>query len=142
MSETRPSLARQHTRASEQKRTSELDVGLKLTINGREHSVRMGDLQPQHIRALRRATHAAYGSIHPRGLTFEDLLECVAESTDVDYLSTFVWFARYVGGETDLEHDEVAVDYAAIMADGFDIAEAGAESAKELESPEGLGGPS
>lgn len=142
MAEKRPPLNRVHTRGSEAKRSSELDVGLKLTIDGNEYALRMGDLQPHHVRALRMVTHVAYGPIHPGGLTFETLLERCAASPDIDYISTFVWFARYVAGETELSHDEVATDYAAILADGFDIAEAGAESAEELASPEGRGGPS
>lgn len=140
MAENRPPLSRVHTRSSEAKRNDELDAGIKLTIDGQSYSLRLGDLQPHHVRALRMVTHVAYGPIHPGGLTVETLMAHCASSPDVDYISTFVWFARYVAGETDLTHDEVSIDYAAILADGFEIVEAGAETAEELESPEGQGG--
>lgn len=129
MSETpsRPSLARQHTRGSDEKTQEELDTGVAVTIEHVEYVVRVGDLSPQIVRELRRN----YGG------SFNKLMTELAEDPDVDIISTFVWLARRVEGDK-VDHDDVAIDYRAMLADGFDIAVAGREGVIDTEEhPEG-----
>lgn len=111
---SRPSLARKHTRKSDEAAQAELNAGIRITIEGEPYEVRVGDLNPGLVRELRRA----YGG------SFHKLMDEISGDPDIDLISTFVWLARRVAGET-VEHDAVEVDYTALLADGFDIDIAG-----------------
>ena len=104
MSNTRrPTLQRQHTRASEKKRNDELDLGLTINVNGQEYTVRQGDLTAMDTSALRREV----------GLSFRGLLEQFTKDPDIDLVAAFVWLARRVDGELLLSFEQVAseMDY-------------------------------
>lgn len=113
---TRPSLSRAHTRSSEAKRDEALDTGARITIEGEAFEARIGDVTPSIARELRRAT----------GGGFMSLLSTMADDPDVDVVSAFVWVARRIRGEA-IALDDVNVTYAQMLADGFDVQEAGAE---------------
>lgn len=122
---SRPSLARKHTRSSEDKRTAQLDTGLRITVEGDVFEVRIGDVTPELARELRALT----------GMSFMRLLSLCGEDPDVDVLTAFEWLARRVRGE-DVELSQIQFTYADLMSDEFDIAEAGAESEDEANNPE------
>lgn len=106
----RPSLARKVTPKSEAKRTEALDEGIRMTVEGETYEVRLGDITPQVARELRRAT----------GGSFNALREELGSDPDIDSISAFVWLARRIRGEI-LSLDDVAIGYAVILGDGFDV---------------------
>ena len=112
----RPPMDRKVTRKSEEKREELLDDGLKITIDGEVHIVRDGDVTPQVARELREAS----------GMSYVRLIQTIRRDPDIDVLSAFVWLARRIQGEY-VALDDVVVTYDAILEDGFDISQPGAE---------------
>lgn len=119
----RPTLQRKHTTSSEKKRDAALNTGVKLTIEGVDYEVRVGDVTPPIARELRK--HADMG--------FMSLMQAVGEDPDIDVISAFVWVARRLRGEL-IDFDDVVIDYAAILSDGFDVELAGAATEEEADA--------
>lgn len=112
----RPSLTPKVTRGTEANRTSELEQGVTLTIEGEDFTVRVGDISPMLARELR----ANYGG------SFNALQMELATDPYIDSISTFVWLARRVRGEQ-VAFTEVGVTIDQMLSDGFDVRQAGAE---------------
>lgn len=119
----RPSLAPKVTRGTEENRASALDQGVKITVDGEDFTVRVGDVTPALARELRQN----YGG------SFNKLQHELSTDPDIDSISTMVWLARRVNGET-VDHGEVGVTYSQVFGDDFDIAVAGREEVDD--SPE------
>lgn len=115
----RPALARKHTRASEAKRESELNLGLTITVDGEDYTVRQGDLTSLDVMALRRET----------GFSFRSLLESFQRDPDVDLVAILVWLARRIDGEVMLSYAQVATEI------GYDV-EIDVKGAEADEDPE------
>lgn len=107
---TRPTTARKVTRKTEETRSGFLESGLRITIDGETHELRMGDVTPALAGELRRRA----------GFGFHTLTQVLATDPDIDVLSAFVWLCRRIAGEQ-VQFDEVAVTYAQMLADGFEI---------------------
>lgn len=123
----RPSLERKVTRKTEENRTSQLEAGARITIEGESYEVRMGDMTAPLARELRRQ----YGG------SLQKLITEMSDDPDIDTFATFVWLARRIRGE-EVSLDSVEIDYAAILADGFDVSVPGDDSDGDGEdSPEG-----
>ena len=116
MSNTRPPLARQHTRSTEAKRSEELDTGYRFTIDGDVFEARFGDVTPLIARELRANI----------GMGFMSLLGSLGRDPDIDLVSAAVWVARRIRGEH-VAFTDVEVSYAQMFADGFRVDMAGAE---------------
>lgn len=114
--QTRPSLAKKHTRKSEEGREDVLNAGARIKIDDVWHEARLGDVTPTIGRELRTAT----------GMSFMKLLGTLGEDPDLDVLQAFVFVARRIKGEV-VSIDDVAVSYEAIFADDFEVVAAGAE---------------
>ncbi len=99
----RPALQRQHTRTSEKKRNDDLDLGITVKVDGREYTVRQGDLTSMDTMALRRET----------GFSFRSLLVAFNADPDIDLVAALVWLARRSEGEKLLSFEQVAdeIDY-------------------------------
>jgi len=106
----RPSIARKVTPRSEAKREAVLDSGLRITIEGENFDVRLGDVTPAMARELR--ANIGMGPLQ--------LINATGISPDVDLLSAFVWLARRIRGEY-VAFDQVAVSYQQMLSDGFDV---------------------
>ena len=63
------------------------------------------------------------------------LLDQMAGAPDIDLVSAAVWVSRRIRGEA-VAFDAVAVTYADMLAEGFDIVSPGAEEA-DPSDPEG-----
>lgn len=107
----RPTLTKKHTRASETKREEALQQGFKMTIEDEVYEARLGDVTPALARELRK--HSGYG--------FLGLVKTMADDPDVDLISAAVWVARRIKGEM-VAFEDVEVGYAALLADGFEVA--------------------
>ena len=101
----RPTAQRRHTRATDQARDAELDQGLSITVDGRTHTVRMGDLTALDAQALRREC----------GYSFMGLMRAFEADPDVDLVAAVVWLARRLEGERLLAYTEVASEI------GYDV---------------------
>lgn len=99
----RPSLQRTNSRKSEAKRDAANDLGLTISVNGKNYTVREGDLTALDTMALRRET----------GMSFVSLMQAFATSPDIDLIAALAWLARRVDGERMLTYAEVAaeIDY-------------------------------
>lgn len=106
----RPSTARKVTRTTEAKRESDLDNGLRISIEGEPYEVRIGDITSTLARELR--AKVGFGPMQ--------LIRQCAIDPDVDLLSAFVWLARRIGGEL-VRFEDVEVTYAQLLSDGFDV---------------------
>lgn len=106
----RPSTARKVTRSSEKAREAALDSGLRITIDGDDFDVRLGDVTSSMARELRNNT----------GMGPLQLINATAVSPDVDLLSAFVWLARRQRGEF-VAFEAVEVTYGQMLSDGFDV---------------------
>lgn len=124
MTESRPSLSRKHTRASDDKRKSDLNRGLKITVDGDEFVVRIGDVTPDLAAQVRRHT----------GMSFMRVMDLCGEDPDVDVLTAFEWVARRLRGE-DVAYSQVEFSYYDIESDAFDVSEAEPDEA-EADDPE------
>lgn len=110
---SRPNLARKVTRTSKQKQDAELNAGLRVVLSeGEAYEIRMGDVTPAAARELRRQC----------GFGFHSLLQQLGADPDVDLISTFVWLARRLAGEEDLDLNDVVVGYDVLVRDEFDCA--------------------
>lgn len=94
----RPNMARKHTRTTEANRKAGLDVGFKITVDGRVYQVRAGDLNGLDMAAMRREV----------GMTFGQLSRIPSDEWDLDIIAAIVWLARRVNGEPTLTYAEVA----------------------------------
>lgn len=121
----RPSAARKHTRTTKAKADDALDQGYRIIIDGVAHEARLGDVTPEIARELRR--HIGTG--------FMGLLDQMAGAPDIDLVSAAVWVSRRIRGEA-VAFDAVAVTYADMLAEGFDIVSPAAEEA-DPSDPEG-----
>ena len=99
----RPALQRKHTRTTETKRNDELDQGLTVSVDGKQYSVRAGDLTSMDTMALRRET----------GFSFIGLMRAVQTDPDIDLIAALVWLSRRIDGERMLSYESVAseIDY-------------------------------
>lgn len=120
----RPSLSPKHTRTSEATRTSELDEGMKITVDGDSYILRIGDLTPALVRELRTLT----------GMSAQRVMECIVTDPDIDVISTFVWLARRTSGDADVALDDVNVGYHDLLSDGFNVTAPGRREVED--SPE------
>lgn len=101
MSNTRrPSTARKITPKDEAARKGALDMGISLNVEGKVHTVRMGDLSSLDTMALRRAT----------GMSFMGILNLPPEQFDIDIVAAIVWLSRRIKGERLLDYESVAAD--------------------------------
>ena len=123
MTTNRPTLDRKHTRKTDSKRDDALDAGVRMTVDGTPHTVRMGDVTPALARELRRET----------GMGFTRFMDTIATEPDVDLVATFVWLARRINGEH-VDLDDVGVTYHSLLDEGFDVELA--ESSEVDDSPE------
>lgn len=121
---SRPPLNRKHTRTTEANRTSGLDKGVRITLDGVPYEVRAGDLTAVHTRLLRK--EAGYG--------FARLLDLLEEDPDLDVIGTLVWLARTLNGDR-VTIDEVLADIGYEDLDGMEVEEL-TEPAPEDNSPE------
>lgn len=123
MPESRPSLARKHTRKTEENRTDALDSGMTITLDGETYEVRIGDITPSLARAVRREF----------GCGPQSLIRQLAADPDIDLLAGFIWLARRIRGEgVDLEDVEAGVSYASLTADDFSAGVAQPEEVGDL----------
>lgn len=106
----RPTTARKVTRSSEAKRESALDQGLRITLEGEVHEVRVGDITSAMAREVR--ANLGFGPMQ--------LIRQCAADPDIDLISAFVWLARRIKGEM-VRFSDVEVDYAQLLSDGFDV---------------------
>lgn len=110
MTTSRPSAARKQTRTTEQNRTNELEQGIRITLDGEVHEVRLGDVTSNLTRELRRGT----------GLSFNQLMREVTTDPDVDSIAGFVWLARRIKGEK-VDVEDVVVTYTQLLDGDFDV---------------------
>jgi hypothetical protein len=111
MSNTRrPTTARKVTRTTEENRDAELNRGLRITIDSEVYEVRVGDITSTLARELR--AKVGFGPMQ--------LINQCAVDPDIDLLSAVVWLARRINGEL-VRFEDVAVTYAQLVSDGFDI---------------------
>lgn len=96
----RPNAARQHTRTTKAKKNAELDLGLTITLDGTEYTVRQGDMTAMDTMALRREC----------GFSFRGLIEAFQRDPDIDLIAALVWLSRRQAGERLLSYEEVATD--------------------------------
>lgn len=114
MTTNRPTTARKVTRKTEESRESALDHGLRITMEGEDFEVRVGDITPTMARELR--SNIGCGPMQ--------LIRQCAIDPDVDLLSAFVWLARRIAGEL-VRFEDVEVTYAQLLSDGFDVSTPG-----------------
>lgn len=112
----RPSTARKVTRTTEKNRETALDMGLKVTMEGEEYEVRIGDVTSSLARELRQ--RLGFGPMQ--------LIRQCAMDPDIDLLSAFVWLARRIKGEM-VSFEAVEVTYAQLLDEGFDVSLPGDE---------------
>lgn len=115
MSDARPSLVKRQTRAGRKARQAEMDQGVTIRLDGREYTVRSGEMSGQLVRHLRRET----------GYSFRGLMEAAQRDPDIDIIETLVWLARRQDGEHLLSLDDVDLGYGDL--DDLDIVEAAPE---------------
>lgn len=104
MTEQRPTLARKHTRGSEEKRKADFEIGVKITCDGEVYELRRGDLNGKTERLLR----AEYGK------SFNGFMSDFSSDPGFDTIAVFVWLCRVVRGE-EVTLDEVSEEV------GFDF---------------------
>lgn len=97
MNASRPSTARKNTPRTEKARNATLDTGIKITYEGKEYVVRMGDLSALHAQALRKEL----------GISFLGLLSALESDADIDLVAGVIWLAAIVRGDT-ISYAEVA----------------------------------
>lgn len=110
----RPTTARKVTRKTEESRESALDHGLRISIEGEDFEVRVGDITSALARELR--ANMGFGPMQ--------LIRQCSIDPDVDLLSAFVWLARRIAGEM-VRFQDVEVTYAQLLSDGFDVSTPG-----------------
>lgn len=114
----RPSTQRKVTPRTEKTRNDALDAGLRITMDGEDFDVRLGDVTSSMARELR--THTGMGPLQ--------LINATAMGPDLDLLSAFVWLARRQRDEF-VPFDQVEVTYKQMLSDGFDVGFPEAEEA-------------
>jgi hypothetical protein len=121
----RPTLQKANTRTSKAKQDAALDLGMTLTLDGKDYTVRTGDLTALDARELRRQV----------GMSFPQVIAgALSDATDIDILAAIIWLARYVNGERALTYEDVAGEIGYDVLDKFEVKEAG--SAEDESSPE------
>lgn len=98
MSNTRPSLAKRQTRATDKARQEAMDLGVSIVVDGKTYTVRQGEMTSQDVMHLRRET----------GFSFRGLMVSTSRDPDIDVIAALVWLARRQDGELMLSFDEVA----------------------------------
>jgi hypothetical protein len=121
----RPALAKKQTAKTEANRREALDEGVKLTLDGEEYVLRVGDVTPALAREVRNVT----------GHSFMRLISMLGEDPDIDVIAEAIWVARRVRGD-EVDLDDVIVDYGLIAGEGFDIETAGSSEGEVDGSPE------
>jgi hypothetical protein len=94
----RPSAARRNTKATEKQRDAEMDLGIKILVDGTEYTVRQGDLTSLDTMSLRRET----------GMSFAGLMAAFQKDPDIDLVAALVWLSRRIDGEMMLSYADVA----------------------------------
>lgn len=119
----RPSLERKHTRATEAKRSDELDQGVRIELDGKVYEVRHGDLTALDTRALRKQTE----------LSFVQLMQELADAPDIDSIAALIWLAGRLKGDRESTYEEVAEGIGYDVLDRIVLAETGAEEVDEAD---------
>lgn len=109
--QNRPALARQHTRKTEENRKADLELGVKISHDGRDYVVRVGDITATLARRFRREV----------GCSFRAVMEELNTDPDIDSVSAVIWMCRLIEGE-EIAYDDVAFDYGDL--DEVEVAEA------------------
>lgn len=80
-----------------------LDQGIKVTWNGVDYAVCLGDLSSLDTQALRREV----------GLSFLGIIKALNADPDIDLIAAIIWLRRRINGEVTLSYNEVAgqIDY-------------------------------
>jgi hypothetical protein len=71
---------------------------IRVTVDGKNFTVREADLTAKDAGELRRAT----------GLSFAGLLKAATSDPDIDIIAGIIWLARRTNGERTLDYDQVA----------------------------------
>lgn len=112
----RPSLQRKVTRKTEDKRRELLDEGVRLSLDGEEWVVRLGDVTPVLARRFRREM----------GMSFTAVIAELNDDPDIDSVGALIWLARLIQGD-EVALDDVAITYADL--EDIEVAEPGSEAA-------------
>lgn len=108
----RPPLKKSRTRKTEENRRSDLEKGVRITIDGETYEVRAGDLTGLHTARLRREA----------GWSFSRLIELMDTDPDLDVIGAVVWLARLVRGESiALDTVLAGLGYGSIEDDAFEV---------------------
>lgn len=123
----RPSIARKHTRKSDESQQKALDEGMRITLSDDVYEVRLGDITPSIAREVRREF----------GMGPQRFLATMAADPDVDLLAGFMWLARRIRGEyVELEAVMEDVGYKTLLENDIEFGSPEPEDAGEL-PPEG-----
>lgn len=98
---SRPSTTRKHTRASEDKRTTELDESFGVRIDGKDFVLTPADITGVQEMRIRRET----------GYSVATLLHALQTSPGVDLIGIFVWIVEWTGNHSDATLEEVLGRY-------------------------------
>lgn len=121
MTEKRPPLQRTHTRKTEAARQAALEEGVKISYDGEDYVVKVGDVTSQIARRFRREV----------GISFQKVIEELSSDPDIDSIAALVWLARLLrGDETSL--DDVAISYSDL--DEIEVSEAAPEDESDPEA--------
>jgi hypothetical protein len=121
MTEKRPALQRTHTRKTEDARKAALDEGVKITYDGEDFVVKVGDVTAQIARRFRREV----------GVSFQKVIEELSSDPDIDSIAALVWLARLLRGD-DTTLDDVAISYSDL--DQIEVAETTPEDESDPEA--------
>lgn len=115
----RPPLQKKNTRTTKANQDAALDLGLTLTLDGEDYTIRTGDLTALDARELRRQV----------GMSLPQLIAgALSDATDIDILAAIIWLARFVNGERTVTYEDVAGEIGYDVLDKFDV--------KQVNSPE------
>ena len=121
MSNSRPPLNRKHTRKTEENRKAALEEGVKISYEGEEYVVKLGDISAQVARRFRRDV----------GCSVQAAMNELSTDPDIDSVAALVWLARLLRGE-DVELDDVAMTYGDL--DEIEVEQAGAGDENDPEA--------
>jgi phage tail tube protein FII len=112
----RPALQRKTTRRSEQARRQEQSRALRIDVNGKQYTLRFGDVTGVEAKAFREQV----------GVPFTKIMRN-DEDWDLDWIAGMVWLARRLDGERMLRFDDVAAEIG--FDTEFDVSQAGVDVA-------------
>lgn len=121
----RPTLQKANTRTTKAKQDAALDMGMTLTLDGKDYTVRTGDLTALDARELRRQV----------GMSFPQVIAgALSDATDIDILAAIIWLARFVNGEKNLTYEDVAGEIGYDVLERFEVKEAQSEDESSPEA--------